>query len=545
LFECYGGKTLALLRRDPYAVLQHVGAEFELADQIAERVGIERQDPRRSRAALQSILMRAANQEGNTALPRSELLARTLSRKLQLTGECSEMALAQLLQDDLLSAVPHSDYIGLSSLISAEKTVASRLLEFANYPIKRDILTPPQNLLPEQAAAVMAAQQNRFMILTGSPGTGKTFTLRSILACGWEKPLLAAPTGKAANRLSELTGLPAYTLHRLLEYRPSQDGLHRCSERTLDADLVIVDEAAMLDIPLAAALLQSIDPKQTSLLLSGDADQLPSVGPGNLLRDLIDSQRFQVTRLTQIVRQDQHSQIIPNAQRIIQGNPIRVDNQTYLDFKFFAIDDSTQLLEQRDIADTLCRLFDHLLELGYNSRDIQVLTPMKKGGIPGAYELNTLLQQKLNPSTQARVWQAHKQQFRLLDRVIQLRNDYERGIFNGDTGIIAQIDESHLHVQFDDRVVQYDESNISQLELAYAISIHKSQGSEWPVVILPMSLGHKQMLTRRLFYTALTRARTLFMLIASPRAVAHAIAHNDDNDRITSLPSWLAQASGM
>lgn len=541
LFELYGGDTLSLLREDPYKVLCHAGVEFAAADHIAERVGIPRLDPRRTRAALQSILSRAAQQEGHTALPRQELLARTRSRKLQLPGESSEVALFQLLKEGTLRAAPNSDLIGLHSMVVAEESIVSRLLRFSKEPLPRKPLPAPSSLYQDQAKAVEMAQKHRFMLLTGSPGTGKTFTLRAILHCGWENPILAAPTGKAANRLSELTGQPAYTLHRLLEYQPGQEA-GRNADNPIEADLIIVDEAAMIDIPLASALINAVDPSQTTLLLCGDADQLSPVGAGNMLRDLIRSKQFPVTRLKQIVRQDQKSQIIPNAQRVLEGAPVLVDNQSYTDFKYFSVDASTQLREQEELTTTVNGIFDQLLYLGYSPRDIQVLTPMKKGPLPGANELNQVLQKKLNPtakSIRSTIKQQHEGGFCVGDRVIQLRNDYERGVFNGDTGVVTLINGPQLQVQFDGKTVVYDEGSTSHLELAYAISIHKSQGSEWPVVILPLSLNHKQMLSRRLLYTAITRAKKLFVLVGCAKAVAYAIDQNDDNDRITTLPAWL------
>lgn len=541
LFEYYGGRTLSLLRRDPYSLLNRAGVGFSAADQVAERVGIQRLDPRRSRAALRSILESAAVQDGDTALPVNELLARTRSRKLQLTGDAADQALQELEDENILTRTSDGHLIGLSRLVDAEREIAQQMMRLAQLKTEREVAAPPESLLPEQAQAVIESQRNRFMILTGSPGTGKTFTLRALLHSGWEKPVLAAPTGKAANRLSEMTGLPAFTLHRLLEYQPGKEAI-RGEERPIEADLLVIDEAAMLDVPLTQALMRAIDYEKTTLLLCGDADQLPPVGPGNLLRNLINSKAFTVVQLTQIVRQDQHSQIIPNARRVLTGEPIVVDNFKYHDFKYFSVDASTQVLEQQNIAATLSEVFQNVLEHGFESRDVQVLTPMKKGPVPGANALNVVLQKMMNPPSRTtpelRVAQA---MFRLGDRVMQLRNDYERGIFNGDTGVVVEIShqDRELKVLFDGRTVTYDESNLSQLELAYAISIHKSQGSEWPVVIVPLSLAHKQMLSRHLLYTSMTRAKKLLILVGCEKAVAYALHQTDEEGRLTTLPNWI------
>lgn len=543
LFDFYGGRTLSLLRRDPYAILDRAGVGFSAADQIAERVGIERLDPRRSRAALRSILENAAAQEGHTALPANELLARTRSRQLQLTGDAASLALEELEQEGILSSTPDGELVGLTRLVDGEREIATKLMQLASLSSTREVIPPSGNLLEAQAEAVQKAQENRLLILTGSPGTGKTFTLRALLHCGWEQPVLAAPTGKAANRLSELTGLPAYTLHRLLEYHPDNPQAARGADNPIEADLLVVDEAAMLDVPLMLALVRAIDFSRTTLLLSGDADQLPPVGPGNLLRNLIESDAFPVVQLTQIVRQKQHSKIIPNTQRVLRGEPIVADNQQFNDFKFFPIDASTQVMEQQNILHTLTEIFENLLERGFVSKEIQVLTPMKKGAIPGANALNSMLQQMINPQQRHLGQLSHKgKTFRQGDRVLQLRNDYERNIFNGDTGVVSQVNikQRTLDVQFDDRIVTYDDTNLSQLELAYAMSIHKSQGSEWPVVVIPLSLTHKQMLNRHLLYTAMTRAKKLLILVGCAKAVAYSIHQCDDEGRITTLPAWVS-----
>lgn len=537
LLRHHGNRTLDLLRRDPYRLLCEAGLAFSLAEQVAERLGLQSQDPRRVRAAIQSILRDAAENEGHTALPRQELLARTRSRRLQLDPQTALFAISRMEQENLLCADPEEALLGLPELVQEEREIARGLWKLNRQRQEREILAPNSDLNPQQAEAIRQIQQSRCMILTGGPGTGKTYTVRSMLSLGWKQPILAAPTGKAAKRLTELTGMAAWTLHRLLEYNPTDRRFGRDAESPLDADLIVVDEAAMLDIPLMSALIRSIRTEQTTLVLCGDANQLPSVGPGNLLMDLIQTQLLPVVELKQVVRQHEQNQIIPNAQRILEGTPILVNNKQYVDFKYFSVDASTQVTERKTLVETLQQIFSRLRKDGYAAEDIQVLSPMKKGDVPGAYALNDVLQKLLSPGIDGRSIANGNTRFFLGDRVIQLRNDYEREVFNGDTGVIVQVGAG-IDVRFEQRIVSYDAASLGDLELSYAISIHKSQGSEWPVVILPLSLAHKQMLSRRLLYTAMTRAQKLLILVGDERAVAHAVSSNEAEGRRTTLADW-------
>jgi exodeoxyribonuclease V alpha subunit len=540
LLRHHGNKTLDLLRQDPYRLLCEAGLSFALAEQVASKLGLHAQDPRRMRAAIESILRQAAENEGHTALPRQELIARTRSRRLQLDPQSALHALLKMEEAQQLQSDPSEELLGLPEMIEDERNIAKILWKLSQEKPLQEFPTIEHSLNAEQHLAIEQLRQHRCLILTGGPGTGKTHTVRSILALGWKQPILAAPTGKAAKRLVELTGMPAQTLHRLLEYNPTDRRFARNAQEPIEADLVVIDEAAMLDIPLMAAFLRAVDIKKTTLVLCGDANQLPSVGPGNLLMDLIRTKMLPVVQLKHVVRQSEKNQIIPNAQRILDGEAIHVNNQAYVDFKYFAVDASTQVLEQKHLVEALEQIFQRLRQEQYKPEDIQVLCPMKKGEIPGAYALNEVLQKLLQPHLRGRSLASARQRFFLGDRVIQLRNDYDREVFNGDTGVVVGVGKD-LIVRYEQRDVSYDLAALDDLELAYAISIHKSQGSEWPVVILPLSLSHKKMLSRRLLYTAMTRAQKLLILVGDERAVAHAISSDDDEGRLTTLSAWCRE----
>ena len=387
-----------------------------------------------------------------------------------------------------------------------------------------------------QKTAVMEAVRHGLMILTGGPGTGKTTTINAMIHFFESEGLdiyLAAPTGRAAKRMSEATGMEAKTIHRLLEYKPPE-GYQKNEEHPLEGDVLILDECSMIDIMLMYNLLKAL-PEQMSLILVGDIDQLPSVGAGNVLRDIIDSGCVPVVRLTRIFRQAQGSRIIMNAHRINKGESIDMRGGKDSDF-FFATKQSNQ-----EVVDTIvqyCRMnlprYYHVDPL----QDIQVLTPMQRGEC-GAVNLNQVLQEAMNPS---KIFlRRGGTQYRLKDKVMQIRNDYDKEVFNGDIGTITKVDmeERELTVLFDEREVIYDVTELDELTLAYAVTIHKSQGSEYPIVVMPFTMSHFVMLQRNLLYTGVTRAKKILVLVGEKKAVYYAIKNETTTGRNTMLARRL------
>ena len=370
-------------------------------------------------------------------------------------------------------------------------------------------------------AAIRQAITSKVMVLTGGPGTGKTTTTQGIIAAlqaTGMKILLAAPTGRAAKRMSEATGMDAKTIHRLLEFNP-KDGYKRNSENPLDGDALIVDECSMIDIILMYNLLKAI-PLHMRLILVGDVDQLPSVGAGNVLRDIIDSKQIPVVRLTRIFRQAQSSRIVMNAHAINQGRYPDTSNGKESDFFFMPVEDPAQ------VSETIVRLVKDRLPNAYQMPvgNIQVLTPMQRGGV-GATHLNIALQEALNTS-KAGINRGGFT-FRKGDRVMQIRNNYDKEVFNGDLGYVEEVDleERTLLADFDGKTVEYEASELDELTLAYATTIHKSQGSEYPIVIMPVLMSHYVMLQRNLIYTGITRAKKICIIVGTAKALAYAI-HN-------------------
>ena len=389
-----------------------------------------------------------------------------------------------------------------------------------------------------QMEAINTAISSKIMVLTGGPGTGKTTTTMGIISayrmvgC---KILLAAPTGRAAKRMSEATGMEAKTIHRLLEFKPPE-GYQKNEDKPLEGDVLILDECSMVDVILMYNLLKAI-PKHMSLILVGDTDQLPSVGAGNLLKDVIESGRIPVVRLTRIFRQAQGSRIIMNAHRINKGEAIDMRGGKESDF-FFASKESNE-----EVVETLVKYCTQNLPRYYHVdafRDIQVLTPMQRGTC-GAANLNQVLQEAMNPT---RIF-LHRggTQYRLRDKVMQIRNDYDKEVFNGDIGTVTKVDmeERELTVDFDGRDVVYDVTELDELVLAYAVTIHKAQGSEYPIVVMPFTMSHFVMLQRNLLYTGVTRAKKILVLIGEKKAVYYAIKNEKTTERNTKLAERLRE----
>ncbi|MFQ5351035.1 MAG: ATP-dependent RecD-like DNA helicase, partial [Thermoanaerobaculia bacterium] len=396
-------------------------------------------------------------------------------------------------------------------------------------------------LAEAQVEAVERALGEKVLVITGGPGTGKTTLIRAvveILGRKGQQLLLAAPTGRAANRLALAAGLEARTIHRLLEYDPVGRGFRRGAQRPLEADLVIVDEASMLDVTLACQLLEAVA-EGTRLILVGDVDQLPSVGPGRVLADVIRSRRVPVVRLRQIFRQAGRSMIVVNAHRILQGEQPRLDRSAAADFHFI------ERSEPEALLDTLKRVVTERVPAGFGldpRRDIQVLSPMRRG-LLGVENLNRELQAQLNPGGRP-LAEGHR--LRLGDRVMQLRNNYELEVFNGDVGRIERAEAAgqRVSVGFDGRIVVYEAASLDELALAYACSVHKSQGSEYPCVVMPLHTQHFIMLQRNLLYTAVTRGKRLVVLIGDRRALGTAVRNRSTERRFTLLAERLAGEVG-
>ena len=542
IYREYGKESIDKVRENPYRLADDIwGIGFKTADGIAAKMGYEKEDPRRCRSGILYTLGQLSD-EGHVYAG-EEQLVKTAGQLLEAGETAIRDTLAGMLQAEDL--ILDKDAIYLPPFYHAECGTSRRLRDLAESTGRSlfDGLFDPSSLTAEtgieydevQLAAIRQAVTSKVMVLTGGPGTGKTTTTQGIIAAlkkAGLRVLLAAPTGRAAKRMSEATGMEAKTIHRLLEYNP-QDGYKRNDENPLEGDALIVDECSMIDILLMNNLLKAV-PVGMRLVFVGDIDQLPSVGAGNVLRDIIDSQRIPVVRLVRIFRQAQKSRIVMIAHTINQGRFPDTSNGRDTDFFFMREDDPERA------AETIVRLVKERLPRAYRESPdrIQVLTPMQRG-VVGAANLNLLLQQALNPSGPSLGRGGYT--YRQGDRVMQLRNNYDKDVFNGDLGYIREVDteERTLKVDFDGKWVEYDVTELDELTLAYATTIHKAQGSEYPIVVMPVLMTHFVMLQRNLIYTGITRAKKICVLIGAMKALAYAVRNVSVLKRNTRLRERL------
>lgn len=556
IFTTYGFASVEVLKDNPYRLALDVrGIGFRIADGIARGLGMAVDAPQRAEAGVVYVLEEISG-EGHTGLPRTMLLERA-GAVLELGRDIVERAVETLLSDGLLKSLPAEpggdgeEFLARPRMHRAERAIAANLeriekgqaeTQFKNVGGGVERLEKESGiyLAAGQRQAVLAALEHKLLIVTGGPGTGKTTIIRFILGLAAPSlPLVAlcAPTGRAAKRLAEATGRPASTIHRLLA--AGAKGFERTAERPIEAELVIVDESSMIDTLLMEALLEAI-PAGARLVLVGDVDQLPSVGPGMVLADLIASQRFPVVRLEQIFRQLERSRITENAHRIRKGqlpDLSRPDSDDLVDFYFLPEGDPARIVEK--ILTTVTKRIPERFEFDPKS-EVQVLTPMHRGPT-GAVNLNARLQDALNPDGEEIVYGEHR--FRVGDKVMQTRNDYEKEVFNGDMGEITAHDSQAglTAISFEEREVVYARKDLDAITLGYAITVHKSQGSEYPAVVLALTTQHAIMLQRNLLYTAITRARRLLVLLGTEKAVRLALNNVRPERRHTRLRRRLSE----
>lgn len=543
IFKTYGRESIAVVKENPYRLADDIwGIGFKTADTIAGKLGIEKDRFIRLRSGILYTLNKLS-ESGHCFAVREQLID-TAVKLLDVESPELEITLDEMLRTG--DVIRDEEAIYLPPFYFSETGCAKRLLNLlkAKREIDSDVNVVMEKVIRQtgisydeiQMEAIRTAFVSKVMVLTGGPGTGKTTTTLGIISAYRESGaqiILAAPTGRAAKRMSEATGMEAKTIHRLLEYKPPE-GYQRNEENPLKGDVLILDECSMIDIILMYNLLKAV-PEHMTLILVGDTDQLPSVGAGNVLKDIIESERVPVVRLTRIFRQAQGSRIIMNAHRINKGEPVDMRGGKDSDF-FFAEEETNEGIVERLVKYCTVNLPKYYQVDAL--RDIQVLTPMQRG-VTGAANLNQILQQAMNPEGPA--LRRGGTQYRLRDKVMQIRNDYDKEVFNGDIGTVVRVDleDRELVVNFDGREISYDVTELDELTLAYATTIHKAQGSEYPIVVMPFSMSHFVMLQRNLLYTGVTRAKKIMVLIGEKKAVYYAIKNEKTTERNTKLAGRL------